>query len=512
MALPNGNTRITNFEIKEEIGAGTFGKVYRAIYNGVDVAFKLFNNQTADLTIETFTLSKLNHPNIIRYFGYCSEPPGIIIEYLKTDLTKFLQNNQNLPNTFRLKIALEIAITINYLHSHNPAIIHCDLKSANILFDSNYNVKICDFGLITIKSQEKVSGQKGSLFWMAPELLVGLRYDEKVDVYSFGIVMGEILKATYPQNNQMNVPIFIDQVLKGARPLLPQGTSPSLAQLINRCWNLYPQNRPSFTEIIDALNREFLDPLNKTPDSTAFDFWCQHYTKQFWVSWDGFIDKLNTFINSRLEPLPPNGDFNHFNNATIEQLEKFDSPNPVSRQIARQALERKRAHEQFNNNQFNNFLQTLLTYEVEGLPIKKSDEVNLENFIKVANYFGPLIKDNYIYNLRVQVSLLCEKSWFFGGLGTREAETKLESGQNGTYLIRFSSSQLGVFTISRKIENQIAHSRIKKLNDYYFFENDTHIHHQSIQHLINANKTHLKLTEPCSGSPFFKKHITPKPY
>ena len=95
------------------------------------------------------------------------------------------------------RIALEIAYGVNYLHSYNPPILHRDLKSMNVLLDSNYQVKLADFGNTKLLDVQ-MTKQKGTFQWMAPEVIKGNVYTEKSDVYSFGIIMNELATRTPP--------------------------------------------------------------------------------------------------------------------------------------------------------------------------------------------------------------------------------------------------------------------------------------------------------------------------
>jgi len=98
-----------------------------------------------------------------------------------------------------LYIVEDIALGMNYLHSRK--VLHCDLKSSNVLIDSNWNVKLCDFGLSRIRSKlDKTTliGRVGTPHWMAPEILRGNKYEEYSDVYSFGMILWEIVTGNIP--------------------------------------------------------------------------------------------------------------------------------------------------------------------------------------------------------------------------------------------------------------------------------------------------------------------------
>ena len=143
-----------NLVLKEAIGSGAFGAVLKGTYLGAEVAIKKIAEIQEDELIfierEINLLSALRHPNIVQFIGMCLSQEGIlhiVTEFIKTgDLWKRLKNSSiNIPWYIRISLAHDIAAAMAYLHSHQ--IIHRDLKAKNILVDSNWRAKVCDFGL-----------------------------------------------------------------------------------------------------------------------------------------------------------------------------------------------------------------------------------------------------------------------------------------------------------------------------------------------------------------------------
>jgi len=153
-----------------------------------------------------------------------------------------------------LKMAIDAARGMSYLHLFKPPIIHRDLKSANLLVDSSFTVKICDFGLSKTKAiHYAMTGQTGTPGYMAPEIIASQKYTEKVDVYSFGIIFWELTTRQTPYHGMNPMQILFAVLNHGLRPSLPNSCPPSISSLINSCWHSHPDKRPHFDEIFKTL-------------------------------------------------------------------------------------------------------------------------------------------------------------------------------------------------------------------------------------------------------------------
>ncbi|PSR92596.1 Mitogen-activated protein kinase kinase kinase [Actinidia chinensis var. chinensis] len=169
-----------------------------------------------------------------------------------------LRKDRHLDRRKRLIIAMDAAFGMEYLHAKN--IVHFDLKCDNLLVNlkdpSRPICKVGDFGLSKIKRNTLVSGGvRGTLPWMAPELLNGSsnKVSEKVDVFSFGIVLWEILTGEEPYANMHYGAIIGGIVNNTLRPSIPSYCDPEWRSLMEQCWAPNPAARPSFTEIASRL-------------------------------------------------------------------------------------------------------------------------------------------------------------------------------------------------------------------------------------------------------------------
>ncbi|XP_021640055.2 uncharacterized protein LOC110635149 isoform X2 [Hevea brasiliensis] len=279
--VSEGNYRlqiIKNVDLEElrELGSGTFGTVYHGKWRGTDVAIKRINDRCFagkpseqermidDFWNEAIKLADLHHPNVVAFYGVVLDGPGgsvaTVTEYMVNgSLRNALQKNErSLDKRKRLLIAMDVAFGMEYLHGKN--IVHFDLKSDNLLVnlrDPHRPIcKVGDLGLSKVKCQTLISGGvRGTLPWMAPELLNGSSslVSEKVDVFSFGIVLWELLTGEEPYADLHYGAIIGGIVSNTLRPLVPESSDPEWKSLMERCWSAEPSERPNFTEIANAL-------------------------------------------------------------------------------------------------------------------------------------------------------------------------------------------------------------------------------------------------------------------
>ncbi|XP_059453066.1 uncharacterized protein LOC132183699 isoform X3 [Corylus avellana] len=269
---------ISNSDLEElrELGSGTFGTVYHGKWRGTDVAIKRINDRCFagkaseqermrdDFWNEAIKLADLHHPNVLAFYGVVLDGPGgsvaTVTEYMVNgSLRNALQKNEKgLDKRKRLLIAMDVAFGMEYLHGKN--IVHFDLKSDNLLVnlrDPHRPIcKVGDLGLSKVKCQTLISGGvRGTLPWMAPELLNGSSslVSDKVDVFSFGIVMWELLTGEEPYADLHYGAIIGGIVSNTLRPPIPESCDPDWKSLMGRCWSSEPSERPSFTVIANEL-------------------------------------------------------------------------------------------------------------------------------------------------------------------------------------------------------------------------------------------------------------------
>nr|CAD1832040.1 unnamed protein product [Ananas comosus var. bracteatus] len=255
---------------------GAFGKLYKGTYNGEDVAIKLLEKPENDLeraqlmeqqfAQEVMMLATLKHPNIVRFIGACRKPIVwcIVTEYAKGgSVRQFLMRRQNrsVPLKLAVKQALDVAKGMAYVHG--LGFIHRDLKSDNLLIFSDKSIKIADFGVARIEVQtEGMTPETGTYRWMAPEMIQHRPYTQKVDVYSFGIVLWELITGMLPFANMTAVQAAFAVVNKGVRPIVPPDCPPSLGEIMTRCWDANPDARPPFTEIVAMLENAEMEIMS----------------------------------------------------------------------------------------------------------------------------------------------------------------------------------------------------------------------------------------------------------
>jgi len=257
-------TNLDNLIIMEEVGKGSFGSVYKASWRGDLVAAKKLKCKIEDVSLiqsfqkETLLLSKMRHPNIVMLMAASCRAPELIIitELMKSDLSILVQSKEKIEWKERIQMATDIARGMTYLHNMEPPMVHRDLKTGNCLVDEYRRVKISDFGTavtLNLMGTELV----GTAAYMSPERLREEQSDEKTDVFSFGVILWELLTRKFPWEGLSNIQIvaragFANELL-AVPEQPPKGCPPSYLNLILDCCDRYNSKRPSFETLLKLL-------------------------------------------------------------------------------------------------------------------------------------------------------------------------------------------------------------------------------------------------------------------
>ncbi|PRP88097.1 hypothetical protein PROFUN_04188 [Planoprotostelium fungivorum] len=249
--------------IEDQIGQGCFGEVYRGKWAGVTVALKCLKEEdTLEWLREASLLRKLNHPNIVRFLGTFSadHTTFMVLEFVECGAVDSFLRRPEVRDRIReydlLCMTIEVVQGMCYLKM--KGIIHRDLGARNLLVahtDRRYHVKISDFGMSRESSFYESKDKQIAYKWSAPEVVHKVGSSSQSDVWSFGVTMWEIFsKGTVPYStftNQETVKKVFDENYRLDNP----GCSVTLYDIILTCWNLDPQQRPTFEEILNILQK-----------------------------------------------------------------------------------------------------------------------------------------------------------------------------------------------------------------------------------------------------------------
>jgi len=414
----------------------------------------------------------LRHPNVILFMGACYEAGNmmIITELMpKGDVYSIVHSDQNVSLLRKLLMAKDTALGMNWLHCSDPPIIHRDLKPSNLLVDSSWNVKVCDFGLSAVKRTEKLTDNgvaPGTPLWMAPEVLQGRELDEKSDIYSFGIVLWEMLTGQEPYLEHDSYNTFVRAVCgKHERPEIPEDYHESIKNLLRASWHPDPEKRPPFSDLINMIDEAMVDV--SVPDEEAANIWKQN--------WPGEVE-----VN-----------FSDFANVIQESL----------------SINFGRDREKSNEYRC---LRALI-----GTEDNESTTVTLEKYGLLFSWFGPLRQpvkggDGTIVDV---LKNTMERGWFHGDITRQRSEALLadHTSKKGTFLVRLSTTEPIAetpFTISkvnssRAINHQRVYARKDRRGHYVIVKSKGKSKRLTaaggIECLLDKVASQLKLQKPCPG-------------
>eukprot|EP00736_Rhodelphis_marinus_P013174 Rmarinus@m.27233 len=268
-----------DLELGNRVGYGGFGEVFRARFNGKDVAVKRILNThfckslVKELTAEMRYMSSLEHRNIVGYVGWCLVPLCLVSEFCPGgSLWSFLRRRGSnaLSTPLIVKLALDIAYAMEYCHSLSEPVVHRDLKSPNVLFDALQTLKVSDIGLCrALASSEALpTCIVGTPEWMAPEICRVEPYSAKVDVFSFSVILWELITLDWPWKDFSSAEI-VAAVCSGKRLDFPgtRTTDPTITRLIalaRKGWRDRPSDRPSFKDIRITLEDSWREVSRQT--------------------------------------------------------------------------------------------------------------------------------------------------------------------------------------------------------------------------------------------------------
>ncbi|GAB4842519.1 hypothetical protein Ancab_012493 [Ancistrocladus abbreviatus] len=286
-------------KFKDKVGQGAFSTVYKGTLNAEtgdfsNVAVKKLHEVAKDgekeFEREIRAIAGTNHRNLVKLVGFCSEGPHRLLVYefmINDSLARLLLGEQRPSWLQRIQIALHIARGLNYLHEEcSNQIIHCDIKPQNILLDDNLTARIADFGLAKLLKKDQTrtfTGIRGTKGYVAPEWFRSMPVTVKVDVYSYGILLLELIccrKCFDPEREDENEMVLADWAYdcykEGRLDLLVENDEDAqldmkrvktLVMIAFWCIQEDPSQRPSMKKVIQMMEgaMEVSVPPNPSP-------------------------------------------------------------------------------------------------------------------------------------------------------------------------------------------------------------------------------------------------------
>ncbi|KAL3669710.1 hypothetical protein V7S43_005091 [Phytophthora oleae] len=266
---------------KKLLSRGAYGEVYTGSFNTRQVAVKMLLPATRgnieyvnEFLAEAKMTASLDHPHIVSFVGVAWDSLSdlcVVLEFMEGGDLRTLLNSYQASNhpvglsRQKVSIALNVCEALTYLHSFLPPIIHRDLKSRNVLLDGQMKAKLSDFGISRERLDRTMTACVGTSLWMAPEVMLGERYDVKADMFSFGVVLSELdvhtmLYARVSRENvgfngreMAGVTLFQKVALGTAQVEFSDASPRSIVALGRACMKVDPSERPSAAEAMYRL-------------------------------------------------------------------------------------------------------------------------------------------------------------------------------------------------------------------------------------------------------------------
>lgn len=355
---------LSKYQLQGKTGKGAFCSTYiiKAIDSNDVFEAKISpeivnpNSPSEKLNIirEANILSKLSYPSITKYIG-CSpidfekkQRPVLVTEFYKNGSLSSIIYSEKMGNsnpkwnmTKKLCSIFGIASGMQFLNSHSFKIIHRNLTTENILLDDNFYPKITGFDYACIHNQKvlKNQGITGTPLYLAPEIWENGEYSEASDVYAFSIIIYQILVGKIPFT-QKNVFEFGHDVVRNVRPKFESFNVPdSYRKLIERCWSQDPNQRPSFSQIVQILKEE-KGFITKDVDEKEY------------LEYINYIEKFDFKFDETKEVIHLSGTTEKQKKEDLNKIFKVNSQNVKYRVIqeAKQEISRLSTHFRFYNN------------------------------------------------------------------------------------------------------------------------------------------------------------------
>ncbi|CAG0881444.1 unnamed protein product [Cyprideis torosa] len=252
---------IRELQVLQAVGRGSFGVVSMGKWRGHTVAIKHIETEREReaFLVEVSQLARVCHDNIVQLFGACTkEAVCLVMEYAEGGSLYNVLHGVPAPvysAAHAISWMLQCARGVAYLHDMKPrALVHRDLKPPNLLLcNGGMILKICDFGT-ACDMKTNMTNAKGSAAWMAPEVIVSTIYSEKCDVYSWGIILWQVLTRRKPFHEVGGAAYQIMwKVANGLRPPPISNCPKPLEWLMTTCWDQEPTARPAMARVVEHM-------------------------------------------------------------------------------------------------------------------------------------------------------------------------------------------------------------------------------------------------------------------
>eukprot|EP01119_Soliformovum_irregulare_P000213 TRINITY_DN10150_c0_g1_i1.p1 TRINITY_DN10150_c0_g1~~TRINITY_DN10150_c0_g1_i1.p1 ORF type:complete len:789 (+),score=155.93 TRINITY_DN10150_c0_g1_i1:120-2486(+) len=475
--LEKGPIRIDK---RKQLGSGGQGHVYAGTMCGeTQVAIKCISVQSETEVVsfqnECKILRDASHEHVVRFYGSAAHGRNlyIIMERMESSLEEELglrrfseKDKKYYSVIFKLNMLKDCVKAMKFLHSRDPQILHLDLKPANLLMNSDGRVKVTDMGIshrLYGQTKGASTDYQGTPGYQSPEVIQGADATTKSDVFSFGIVLFEIIfqKRAFPPTGHRGVGYvrLMEDLDKPIRLEIPDFVddytpcSPALKSVINSCIERNPNNRPDFNQISDRLNEIIVEYYLR--DERAIDFWIRNFKTERHVPWNDFWPMF---------------------------LVEF----PFKSELAYRAIKR-------------------------ALTVKTSTGrvIHPEALGLYIGWFGGLAPTTDLGNLAFvdRIMEAFTRKDFFGDIDTEDATQKADTAEPGSYLVRLSYHLPGYYAMSGKDEQgRSFHERFQRIDSaehrYIWQRKSQPVQtFDTLDQIVTVMRTQLGCSKPIPGSP-----------